>query len=396
MINIDQDNQEREHLPEWWGSWADSFGYRNIPDSQASQEGRNGSDSNRVIRYFSMFTGVGGFELGLEKAGRCGQEEILFERGSGGIGIQSDKRQHPFNRIGFSEIDRYANQVLKYRFPDVRNYGDCTKIDPETLPDFDLLCGGFPCQTFSIAGKRLGFEDTRGTLFFDIARIAKSKRPRIIFLENVKGLLSHDSGRTFAVILSTLDELGYDVEWEVLNSKNFGVPQNRERVFIVGHIREGSWRKIFPLGETNEQTIGTSGESTTIIQSGVRSKGKPRFYDNITPTIGQDAGTGGGNVPMVAERQPLRYLDRNQRNIEGDYMFAIDGSQTSGLKVGSKIRRLTPIECERLQGFPDNWTQFGINEKGQKVQMSDTQRYKMMGNAVTVNVIQAIAESFSD
>ncbi len=158
--------------------------------------------------------------------------------------------------VGFSEINKYAISIYSYHFGDHKNYGDASRIIPEELPDFDLLVGGFPCQAFSIAGKRRGFEDTRGTLFFEIARIAKHKRPRYLLLENVAGLLSHNKGDTFETILATLDELGYDAEWEVLNSKNFGVPQNRERVFIVGHLRGHGSRKIFPLGQVGGETDG--------------------------------------------------------------------------------------------------------------------------------------------
>ena len=176
-----------------------------------------------TIKVFSMFSGIGGFEYGM---------------------LQS---KHDFEIIGHSEIDKYANQIYDKHFEGVKNYGDATKIDPRTLPDFDLLVGGFPCQAFSVAGLRRGLDDTRGTLFFDIARILDYKRPRNFLLENVKGLLSHDSGQTFQTMLVVLSDMGYVVEWEVLNSKNFGVPQNRERVFIVGHLGGRSRRQIFPI-----------------------------------------------------------------------------------------------------------------------------------------------------
>jgi len=156
------------------------------------------------------------------------------------------------NCVGACEIDSYARRIYAKQFPGIRIWEDATKINPKEVPDFDVLTGGFPCQAFSIAGKRKGFEDTRGSMFFEIARIAKEKRPRYLLLENVKGLLNHDSGNTFRVIISTLDEMGYDAEWQVLNSKYF-VPQNRERVFIVGHLRGERTRKIFPLGENNKQ-----------------------------------------------------------------------------------------------------------------------------------------------
>ena len=187
------------------------------------------------MRYLSLFSGIGGFELGIGNGHEC---------------------------VGYSEIDKYATAIYQKHFPNHKNYGDITKIDPATLPDFDLLVGGFPCQAFSIAGKRLGFADTRGTLFFDIARILKEKHPRLFLLKNVKGLLSHDNGNTFKTIISTLDELGYDLQWQVLNSKNHGVPQNRERVFIVGHLRGTPRPQVFPFGQDGGESDG-EGQSPT-------------------------------------------------------------------------------------------------------------------------------------
>ena len=223
--------------------------------------------------------------------------------------------------------------------------GDITKVNTEEIPDHDLLVGGFPCQAFSIAGKRGGFEDTRGTLFFEIARIAQEKRPRLILLENVKGLLSHDKGRTFGAILTTLDEIGYDCQWQVLNSKNFGVPQNRERVFIIGHLRGTSRPEVFPITGANEQALK---ELTTGQSQGMR------VYDDkgISTSIASQAGGWGSKTGLYSLTQ-------------------------QGI-----IRRLTPVEAERLQGFPDGWTE-GV---------SDTQRYKCLGNAVTTNVIAEIGK----
>jgi len=177
-----------------------------------------------------MFSGIGGFEYGIQQA------------------------LPKAERVGYSEIDKYAIKIYEKHFPKHKNYGDATKINPRELPNFDLLCAGFPCQAFSIAGKRRGFEDTRGTLFFEIVRILKTKRPKIILLENVKGLLSNQKGQTFATIIQTLSELGYDLQWMVLNSKFFGVPQNRERVFIIGNIREEPRPEILPF-EKNTREI---------------------------------------------------------------------------------------------------------------------------------------------
>jgi len=176
------------------------------------------------MKYLSLFSGVGGFELGLENS------------------------KHDFECIGFSEIDKNARSIYRRRFPNHRDLGDATKIRPEDLPDFDLLVAGFPCQSFSLAGTRGGLNDTRGTLFFEIARICKEKKPQYLLLENVLGLLSDDGGRTFQTFLRILAEMGYFVQWEVRNSKNHGVPQNRERVFIKGYLGGRGRSKVLCLG----------------------------------------------------------------------------------------------------------------------------------------------------
>lgn len=330
------------------------------------------------MKYFSMFSGIGGFELGIQRAfdgestGGLRQTEGVPQQGNPDSSGKPNERQHP-SCVGYSEIDKYAIATYQQHFGGHRNYGDATKINARELPDFDLLVGGFPCQAFSVAGKRHGFNDTRGTLFFDIARILAEKRPRHLVLENVKGLLSHDQGKTFQTIIGVLTDLGYFVEWQVLNSKDFGVPQNRERVFIVGHLGGEPRRKVFPIFGQNPANIS---EDVTLIEDSARHT--PREYAGVAPTVQSSYGMGGGHVPLV-KRQPLRFLNRNQKNIEGDYAYTVDAGQTSGVKQDTRIRRLTPLECERLQGFPDNWT-IG----------SDTQRYKQCGNAVTVNVVEAV------
>lgn len=302
------------------------------------------------MKYFSLFSGIGGFELGIRQAmlnHTWGKEEGEC--------------------VGFSEIDKHAIKIYGNHF-DHKPFGDIALVRAYNVPDHDLLIGGFPCQSFSIAGKRGGFEDTRGTLFFEIARIARRKRPRLIFLENVKGLLSHDEGNTFATIIATLDELGYDCQWQVLNSKNFGVPQNRERVFIIGHFRGTPRPKVFPLGQNNEASI-------------------------ILPTITARYYGGQANGGYIGYKQESEIRQLNQPKHSNDRVYGSDGiAPTLNTMQGgnrqpfvlenTKIRRLTPLECERLQGFPDNWT----------AGVSDSQRYKCLGNAVTVNVIQAIME----
>ena len=185
------------------------------------------------IRFLDMFAGIGGFRSGLERLGG-------------------------FKCIGSCEIDKYAKQAYDAIYPTKGKlyFADARTIDPYTLPDIDLICGGFPCQSFSIAGLRRGFQDdTRGTLFFEITRIAAVKRPPFLLLENVPGLLSHDKGRTFATILGALDELGYDVAWQILNSKDFGVPQSRKRVYIVGYLRERCAGEILSFTNANAASL---------------------------------------------------------------------------------------------------------------------------------------------
>ena len=198
------------------------------------------------MRFLDLFAGIGGFRLGLERAGHeC---------------------------IGFCEIDKFARQTYKANFNTEGEveWHDITTVtdeDVRQLGSVDIITGGFPCQAFSVAGKRGGFEDTRGTLFFEIARIARILKPRYLLLENVKGLLNHSGGTTFATILNTLGELGYWVEWQILNSKDFGVPQNRERVFIVGHFGGEPRRKVFPITRTNGQALKQVGNLTFTISA---------------------------------------------------------------------------------------------------------------------------------
>ena len=185
-----------------------------------------------TIRYFDMFAGIGGFRSGLEAIGG-------------------------FECVGYCEIDKYAKQAYEamYDTGGELYFDDARKIVLEQLPDFDLLVGGFPCQSFSIAGARKGFDDTRGTLFFEIARIASVKKPKYLFLENVPSLLTHNQGRTFETILRTLDELGYDVCWQVLNSKNFGVPQSRNRVIIIGYLRGQCAGEVLSFTQTSGKAL---------------------------------------------------------------------------------------------------------------------------------------------
>ena len=440
------------------------------------------------MKFLDLFAGIGGFRLGMEMAGHeC---------------------------VGYVEIDKFARKSYEAIHDTEGEWSahDITSVTDEEWRQFrgkvDVICGGFPCQAFSIAGKRQGFKDTRGTLFFEIARAAKQIKPRFLLLENVKGLLSHDKGKTFETILYTLDELGYDAEWEVLNSKDFGVPQNRERVFIIGHLRGERTRKVFPVersdGKALKQIIGgqqamrvydTDGVSCTLSSDGggwgartglyliddqgrkdkslelldtcptlrVESHGnEPKVVQNFIDLSMQDAkitenarclqarynkgyshrkGENSGvlvSPVLTPDRAEKRQNGRRMKE-PGEPMFTITAQDRHGvavlrpvrteygkeirkayengeieesrhnmtkleprqdgisntittvqkdnlLKEGFRIRKLTPRECWRLQGFPD-WA----FDKARKVN-SDSQLYKQAGNSVTVNVIYEIAK----
>ena len=264
-----------------------------------------------------MFAGIGGFRSGLSKVGDF------------------------FVPVGFCEIDPFARRAYEAMY-DTKGelfFEDARKIVPEELPDIDLICGGFPCQSFSIAGKRGGFEDARGTLFFEIARIARVKRPKYLLLENVPGLLSHDSGRTFATILTTLSELGYTVAWQVLNSANFGVPQSRKRVFIIGYLGEGSSGEIQAFTEANPKTI--------IQKLGGRQGDRIYDQDGLSCTLTSNGGGFAGNTGLYSVGQlPIKSLTKSGYQIAepGDSIdLAYPNLNTRRGRVGKQIAHtITP------------------------------------------------------
>lgn len=340
------------------------------------------------MKFLDLFAGIGGFRLGMESAGHeC---------------------------VGFCEIDKFARASYK-AIHDTRGeieLHDITTVSDESIRRIgrvDAICGGFPCQAFSIAGNRRGFEDTRGTLFFEIARFASILRPRYLFLENVRGLLNHENGITFETIISTLDELGYNVEWQVLNSKNFGVPQNRERVFIIGHLRGERTRRVFPLSKSGQQTTSikeqysntittrygnSQGAGAYIVESEsqkVRSIGNihpsgkgmnGEVYEStvLAPTLTTNKGEGVKNIQRAHE-----YNQGGEHDI-APTLTSNSYHENNHLSDSHRIRKLTPRECWRLQGFPD-WA----FDKAQEVN-SNSQLYKQAGNSVTVNVISVIAK----
>ena len=307
------------------------------------------------LKCVSLFSGIGGFDLAMTNLGH----EI----------------------VGACEIDGPARTIYARHFPKVKLWQDATKLDPKDLPGHDILMAGFPCQAFSVAGKRLGFQECRGTLFYEIVRIAKETRPSIIFLENVMGLLNHDKARTIIQIISSLDEMGYNpIEWQVTNSK-YHLPQNRERIFIVGHLRESGSRKIFPITDINGQDIGKSTDKERVVSHSIDANYFKGPDKHAQRTIIQ---TGVYAVENPLFPNKVKNGSRIKTHDEPSFTLQSNPAFVQGVIVNKRLRKLTPTECERLQGFPDSWTE------GQ----SDTQRYKQLGNAVTVPMVQIIAERF--
>ena len=378
-----------------------------------------------AIRFFDMFAGIGGFRSGLESVGG-------------------------FECVGYCEIDKYPRQAYEalYDTEGELYFEDARTIDPERLPDINLICGGFPCQAFSMAGKRRGFADTRGTLFFEIARIAAVKRPSYLLLENVPGLLSHDEGRTFASILDALSDLGYDVTWQVLNSKDFGVPQDRKRVYLIGYLRNACAGEILPFteasgadlipvipGKQGYRVYSDQGASCTLTSAGGGGGAKTGLYELSLPIkvktkagyqiaepgdsidlaypnqnsrrgrVGKriahtvTPGNTQGYFALMEERPRAFYgADRVKVRVKGSRMkapeapmYTLTAQDRHGIFRLGMIRRLTPRECWRLQGFTDE--QF---DKAKATGLSDGRLYKMAGNAVSVPVIAALGQKIKD
>ena len=255
-----------------------------------------------TIRFFDLFSGIGGFREGLRRAGG-------------------------FTCVGHCEVDAYADKNYRLLFDTEGEWfcNDARTIETERMPDFDLLCAGFPCQAFSIAGKREGFADARGTLFFEIARLVADKRPAYFILENVPGLLSHDKGRTFHTILSTLSELGYGVEWKVLNSKDFGVPQSRKRVYLVGYLDRRCAGKILPFPAAN---------GTPLVQIQTGRQGE-RIYnaEGLSCTLTSGAGGVGGKTGLYEVGVPIK------ENTKQGYKMAYPGDSIDLGYAGMNTRR---------------------------------------------------------
>ena len=331
------------------------------------------------MKFLELCAGIGGFRQALENLGcEC---------------------------VGYSEIDKHAIKLYSAWYNDECNFGDITKIEAEKLPDFELLVGGFPCQAFSVAGKRGGFNDTRGTIFFDFARIMKAKKPKFAIFENVKGLLNHDGGKTYETMLRTLDELGYNAQWGILNTKFHGLPQNRERVYIVANLRERSSTKIlFERGNDSSDKMERTEQSTIGAMTGLYKIGDidglntqySRVYDSegVSTTINAQGGGLGAKTGLykigTIGNDSLSNRIYSDKGVSATLCAGNNGGgkRMGGLyNTGDKVRRLTPKECFRLQGFKDEMVELGY-----KLGISDTQLYKMAGNAVSVPVVEWVAQ----
>ena len=311
----------------------------------------------KKYKTIDLFAGIGGLRLGFERTGRT---ETVFS----------------------SEIDKFARKTYEANFGS-EPFGDITKIEASDIPDHDILLAGFPCQAFSHAGLKKGFEDIRGTLFFDVARILKEKRPKAFLLENVKGLVSHDKGNAFKTILETLNELGYDVHYKILNTKDFNIPQNRERIYIVGFLKEAvsnssvfdfpieelkkpGYLQVFKrtvLGDILEKHVSDDYTISDKAWEGLKERKKRN----------QEAGKGFGYSLFFPESEYTRTLVAH---------YAKDGNEILLEQEGKNPRKLTERECARLQGFPEDFV----------FPCSKSQTYKQLGNSVTFPVVKEIAQ----
>lgn len=314
--------------------------------------------------FIDLFAGIGGFRMALQNlGGKC---------------------------VFTSEWDKYSKQTYESNFGEIP-FGDITKdLTKSFVPDnFDVLCAGFPCQSFSIAGKRGGFEDTRGTLFFDVAEIIKKRKPKVIFLENVKGLRSHDKGKTLATILNTLrEDLGYFVpEPQIINAKEFGVPQNRERIFIVGFRKDlGIDEFKYPEPLSKKTSLKDIIETDTV---SVKHYLSERYLETLKKHRARHEGKGNGfGYQVISDDGISNAVVCGGMGRERNLLFdprqkdLTPITNVKGALNMEGIRKMTPREWARLQGFPDDFV----------IPVSDTQAYKQFGNSVAVPAIQATAQ----
>ena len=308
------------------------------------------------LNFIDLFAGIGGFRIALENQGA--------------------------NCVFSSEWDKYAQMTYKENFGDIPQ-GDITKIKETDIPKHDILCGGFPCQAFSISGKQRGFKDTRGTLFFDIARIVEHHQPKVLFLENVKNLTKHYHGNTLKIILRTLEDLGYNVFYEVLKASYYSVPQARERIYIVCFRKDlGITNFDFPKPTNKKIYVKDILEDDIKAKDCIVNRTDVKFWKkDETPSL-----------------KPIQIGQINNGG-QGERIYSINGhaitlsaygggvaGKTGAYLVNGNIRRLTPRECARVQGFPE-WF---------KIPVSKSQAYKQFGNSVSVPVIDAVFKQITN
>ena len=307
--------------------------------------------------FIDLFAGLGGFRLALESLGaKC---------------------------VYSNEWDKFAQTVYNENFGDMPE-GDITKVDENTIPDHDILCAGFPCQAFSISGKQRGFEDSRGTLFFDVARIVKCKKPKVVFMENVKNFAAHDNGKTLQVVKATMEELGYSFDYKVLNATDYGIPQKRERIYMVCFRKDLNcgrfdFPKPFPLSKhvqdfllNDESVVSNLYVERSDTYYSIKDDSK---FSNKSIRLGI-VNKGGQGERIYSTKGIAITLSAN-----GGGVFA----KTGGYLVNGRPRKLHPRECARLMGFPDTY----------KMAKNKNQAYKQFGNSVVIDVLQYIAIEIS-
>lgn len=299
----------------------------------------------RKVKYIDLFCGIGGFRIAIEQL----SQELLFST----------------ECVFSSDIDKEAQKTYYANFREIPD-GDITEIDENNIPDHDILFAGFPCQPFSIIGKMNGFDDTRGTLFFDIARILNAKKPRAFLLENVKLLVGHDKGKTFRVIQDKLIKLGYNISYKVLNALDFGLPQKRERVFIVGFLEELNfeWPKKIITIKSLEEILEQNVDKKYYVSDHIKNK---RLASGIKST----------------EKNTIWHENKGGHISAYPFSCALRAGASYNYLLVNGERRLTPREMLRLQGFPDTF----------KIVCNDNQIRKQAGNSVPVPMVKSVLKN---
>ena len=323
------------------------------------------------MNHLDLFSGIGGFSLGLKQAGI------------------------PIKNSFFSEIDKYAIQVYQNNFKNSKYVGSVTDVQKEQLPKIDIITFGSPCQDFSMAGKRKGMDGERSSLITQAIRLINECRPSFFIWENVKGTFSSNSGSDFWAIIQAFTNIGgYRLEWQLLNTKWF-LPQNRERIYLVGYIANGSGEQVFPVTKNNYKIDETrTNPNTCTLTTRYRASTSQGSYiaecNKVSQKVKIKSATKKG-YETAKKGDSINYAvptSKTRRGRVGKGVAQTLDTACNQAVLDNKIRRLTPIECERLQGFPDNWTKTGKELET----ISDSQRYKMCGNAVSVDVVRAVGE----